>query len=102
MVTGISVCSCIFLSPIGTDLLGGFLSSLKGSSVTFVGGVVHDFFHALMGGSLSTNGRLLPQSFVGDGKTGNAFELGCFLAIGNDRPSGVDLGWDELIIKVML
>jgi len=55
-----------------------------------------------MGGLLSTNGRLLPQSFVGDGKTGNAFELGCFLAIGNDRPSGVDLGWDELIIKVML
>ena len=46
---------------------------------------------------------MLQQSFVEDGITGNAFELGCFLAIGNDRPSGVDLSWDELmIIKVML
>ena len=92
-----------FLSPIVSDLLGGFLSSMKGSSVTFVGGVVHYFFHALMGGSLSMNGRLLPQSFVGDGVIGNAFKLGCFLAIGDERPSDVVLGWDELmIIKVML
>jgi len=56
-----------------------------------------------MGGSLSMNGRLLPQSFVGDGVIGNAFKLGCFLAIGDERPSDVVLGWDELmIIKVML
>ena len=76
MVTGISVCSCIFLSPIGTDLLGGFLSSsMKGSAVTFVGGVVRDVFQVLEEGSLSANGRLLPQTFVGDGVTGNAFEL---------------------------
>jgi len=76
---------------------------MKGSSVLFVGSVVHDFFHALMGGSLSSNGRLLPQSFIGDGITGNAFELGCFLAICNDCPSDVLLGLDELmIIKVML
>ena len=49
------------------------------------------------------NGRLLPQSFVvGDGVTGNAFELGCYLAIGDDRPSDVFLGSDKLmIIKVM-
>ena len=68
-------------------MLGSFLSSMKGSSVPFVGSVLHDFFHALMGGSLSSNGHLLPQSFIGDGITGNAFELGCFLAIGNDRQS---------------
>ena len=99
MVTGISVCSCVFLSPIGTDLLGGFLlSSMKGSSVTFDGGVVHDVFQALEEGSLSTNGRLLRQSFVGDGVTGNAFELRCFLAIGDDGLSGVLSGWDKLMV----
>ena len=78
-----------FLSPIVSDLLGGFLSSMKGSSVTFVGGVVHYFFHALMGGSSSMNGHLLPQSFVGDGIRGNAFELRCFLVIGDDGTAGV-------------
>jgi len=63
---------------------------------------MHDFFRALMGGSLSTNGRLLPQSFGGDGITGKAFKVGCFLAICDDRPSDVFLGSDELmIIKVM-
>ncbi len=99
MVTGISVHSCIFLSPIGTDLLGGFLSlSMKGSSVTFVGGVVRDVFQALEEGSLSTNGSLLPQSFVGDGVTGNAFKLHCFLAMGDDGTSGVLSGLDELMV----
>jgi len=104
MVTGISICSCIFLSPIGTDLLGGFLSSsMKGSSVTLVGGVVHDIFQVLEEGSYSTNGRLLPQSFVGDGVTGNAFELHCFLAMGDDGTSGVLSGSDELmVVKVVL
>jgi len=34
--------------------------------------------NALMGGSLSSNGHLLPQSFLGDGIAGSAFELGCF------------------------
>ena len=51
-------------------------------------------FQALEDGSLSTNGRLLPQSFVGDGVTGNAFELRCFLAMGNDGTSGVLSGSD--------
>ena len=88
-----------FLSPIGTDLLGDFLSSsMNGSSVTFVGGVVRDIFQALEEGSLSTNGRLLPQSFVGDGVTGNTFELHCFLAMGDDRMSGVLSGSDELMV----
>ena len=92
-----------FLSPIGTDLLGGFLSFMKGSSVTFVGGVMHDFFQALKGGPLLTNERLLPQSFVGDSVTGNAFKLDCFLAMGDDLPSGVCSDLDKLmIIKVML
>jgi hypothetical protein len=93
-----------FLSPIGTDLLGGFLSSsMKGSSVTFVGGVVRDIFQALEEGSLSMNGCLLPQSFVGDGVTGNAFELRCFLAMGDDGTSGVLSGSDELMmINVVL
>ena len=75
---------CVFVSPMGTDLLGGFLSSMKGTSVTFVGGVVCDVFQALDGGSLSMDGYLLPQSFIGDGVTGNAFESNCFLATGDD------------------
>jgi len=93
-----------FLSPIGTDLLGGFLSLLmKGSSVTFVGGVMRNVFQALEEGSLSTNGRFLPQSFIGDGVTGNAFELLCFLAMGDDGTSGVLLGSDQLmVVKVVL
>ena len=103
VVTRISVFSCVFVSPIGTGLLGGFLSSIKGSSVTFVGGVVRDIFQALEGGSLSTDGHLLPQSFVGDGVTGNAFETNCFLAMGDDGTSGVYLGSDELtVVKVVL
>ena len=98
-LSGISVCSCVFLSPIGTDLLGGFLSSsMKGSSVTFDGGVVRDVFQALEEGSLSTNGRLLPQSFVGDGVTGNAFELRCLLAMGGDGTLGVLSGSDKLMV----
>ncbi len=40
-------------------------------------------------GSLSTNGRLLPQSFVGDGVTGNAFD---------DGTSGVLSGSDKLMV----
>jgi len=60
-------------------------------------------FQALEKGSLSTNGSLLPQSFVGDGVTGNAFELRCFLAMGNDGTSGVLSGLDKLmVVKVML
>ena len=69
-----SVLSCVFVSPKQIDLLGDFLSSMNGSSVTFVGGVVRDVFQSREGGSLSTDGRLLLQSFVGDGVTGNVFE----------------------------
>ena len=95
--------SCVFVSPIRTDLLGGFLSSINGSSTTFVGSIVRDVFQVLEGGSLSTDGRLLPQSFVGDGVTGNAFESDCFLAMGDDGMSGVFLGSDELMaVKVVL
>ena len=80
-------------------MLGGFLSSsMKGSSVTFDGGVVRDVFQALEEGSLSTNGRLPPQSFVGDGVTGNAFELRHFLAMGDDGTLGVLSGSDELMV----
>jgi len=71
---------------------------MKGSSVTFVGGVVCDVFQALEEGSLSTNGRLLPQSFVGDGIPGNAFKLHCFLAMGDDGTSGVLSGLDKLMV----
>ena len=78
VVIGISILSCVVLSPIGTDLLGGFLSSMKGSSITFVGGVMRDNFQALKEGSLSTDGCLLPQSFVGDGVTGNIFKFDCY------------------------
>ena len=67
----------------------GFLSSMNGSSVTFVVGVVHDIFQSREKGSLSMDGRLLPQSFVGDGVTGNAYESDCFLATGDDGKSGV-------------
>jgi hypothetical protein len=76
---------------------------MKGSSVTFVGGVVRDNFQALKGGSLLMDGRLLPQSFVGDGVTGNAFESEGFLATCNDGTAGVFLGSDELmVVKVVL
>ena len=90
-----------FLSLIGTVFLGGFLSSsMKGSSVTFVGGVLRDVFQEE--GSLSMNGCLLPQSFVGDGITQNAFELRCFLAMGDDGTSGVLSGADKLmVVKVV-
>jgi len=71
---------------------------MKGSSVTFIGGVVRDVFQALEDGSLLTNGRLLPQSFVGDGVTGNAFELRFFLAMGDDGTSGVLSSSDELMV----
>ena len=54
-------------------------------------------------GSLSTNGCLLPQSFIGDGVTGNAFELGCFLTMGDDGMSDVFSGLDKLmVVKVVL
>jgi hypothetical protein len=46
-VTGISVLMCVVLSPIGTDLLDGFLLSIKGLSVTFVGGIMRDVIQAL-------------------------------------------------------
>jgi hypothetical protein len=80
----------------------GFLSSMNGSSVTFVGGDVHDVLKALEGGSLSMNECLLPLSFVGDGVTGNAFKSDCFVATGDDGISGVFSGSNELmVIKVV-
>jgi hypothetical protein len=63
---------------------------------------MRDVFKALEGGSLSTNECLLPQSFVGGGVTGNAFEYGCFLATGDDGMSGIFSGSDELmVVKVV-
>ncbi len=59
---------------------------------------MRDVFQALDGGSLSIDGRLLPQSFVGDGVTGNAFKSDCFLAMGNNVMSGVFLGSDKLMV----
>ena len=48
------------------------------------------------------DGRLLPQSFVGDGVTGNAFESYCFLATGDDGMSGVFSGSNKLmVVKVV-
>jgi len=73
---------------------------MKGSSVAFVGGVVRDVFQEE--GSLSMNGCSLPQSFVGDGVTRNAFELRCFLAMGDDGTSGVLSGLDELMVVKMV
>ena len=61
-----------------------------------------DIFQALEGGSLSTDGRLLPQSFVGDCVTGNAFESNCFLTTGDDGTPGVFLGSNKLmVVKVV-
>ncbi len=48
------------------------------------------------------NEHLLPQSFVGDGVTGNAFESDCFLATGDDGMSGVFSGSDELMVVIMV
>ena len=95
--------SCVFVSPIRTNKVAdGFLSSMNGSSVTFDGGVVHDVVQSREKGSLSMDGRLLPQSFDGDGVTGNAFDSHCFLATGNNGMSGIFLGLDELmVVKVM-
>jgi hypothetical protein len=84
-------------------LLGGFLSSMKGSSFTFVGSVVRAIFQVLDRVSLSMDGCLLPQCFVGDGITGNAFKSDYFLATGNDGMPGVFLGSDKLmVVKVVL
>ncbi len=47
---------------------------------------------------MSTDGRLLPQSFVEDGVTGNAYESDCFLATGDNGKSGVFSGSDELMV----
>jgi hypothetical protein len=80
-----SVFSCVVSSLIGTDLLDGFLSWIKESSVTFVGGVKHADFKALQKDSLSTDFHLLPQSFAGDGVTRKTFESNCFLAMGDDN-----------------
>ena len=46
--------------------------------------------------------RRLPQSFVGDGVTGNAYESDCFLATGDDGKSGVFSGSDELMVVKMV
>ena len=103
IVTGISVLLCVFVSLIRTNnLADGFLSSMNGSSVTFVGGVVHNVLKALEGGSLSMNECLLPLSFVGDGVTGNAFKSDCLVATGDDGISGVFSGSNELmVVKVV-
>jgi len=64
---------------------------------------MRNIFQALEEGSLSTNGHFLPQSFVGDGVTGSAFELRCFLAMGDDGTSGVLSGSNILmVVKVVL
>ena len=48
------------------------------------------------------DGRLLPQSFVGNGVTGNAYESDCFLATDDDGRSGVVSGSDELMVVKMV
>ena len=95
--------SCVFVSPIQTNKVpGGFLSSMNGSFVTFVGGVVRNVFQSREKDSLSMDGRLLTQSFVGDGVTGNAYKSDCFLATGDDGKSGVFSGSDEvMVVKIM-
>ena len=61
-----------------------------------------DVFQALDGGSLSMDERLLPQSFIRDGVTGNALESDCFLAMGDAGMSGVFLGSDKLMVVKVL
>ena len=90
---------CVVLSLIGTDLVNGFLLSIKGSSVIFVGGVMLDDFHALKEDSSPMNFLLLPQSFVEDGVTKKTLAKGCFLAMGNDGLSGVVSDSGELMVK---
>ncbi len=48
------------------------------------------------------DGRLLPQSLVGDGVIGNAYESDCFLVTGNDGKSGVFSGLDKLMVVKMV
>ncbi len=48
------------------------------------------------------DGRLLPQSFVGDGVTGIAYESDCFLATGDDGKSGIFSGSDKLMVVKMV
>ena len=48
------------------------------------------------------DGRLLPQSFVGDGVTGNEYESDCFVATGDDGKSGVFSSSDELMVVKMV
>ena len=63
---------------------------------------MHDVFQSREKGSLSMDGRLLPQSFIGDGVTGNAYESDCFLATGDDGKSGIFSGSDELMVVKMV
>ena len=79
-------------------MLDGFLASIKGSSFIFVGGVLRDVFQALKEGWSSTDGCLLPQSFVGDGVTGKTFKSDCFLAMGDDGTASAFSGLDKLMI----
>ena len=44
------------------------------------------------------DGRLLPQSCVGDGVTGKTFKSDCFLAMGDDGTSGVFSASDKLMV----
>ncbi len=48
------------------------------------------------------DGRLLPQSFVGDGVTSNAYKSDCFLATSDDGKSGVFSGSEELMVVKMV
>jgi len=75
---------------------------MNGSFITFVGGVMRNVFQSREKDSLSTDGRLLPQSFVGDGVTGNVYKSDCFLAMGDDGKPGVFSGSDELMVVKML
>ncbi len=63
---------------------------------------MRNVFQSREKGSLSMDGRLLPQSFDGDGVTGNAYESDCFIATGDDGKSGVFSGLDELMVVKMV
>jgi hypothetical protein len=77
-VTGISVCSPLFKTPLSTVMLDGFLSSMKGLS--------------------STNGSSSPWFFFGLGVMNDTAKPDCILPIGDDGSSNGCRSSGELIV----
>jgi hypothetical protein len=80
-VTGISICSPLFKTPLSTIVLDGFLLSMKGLS--------------------STNWSASPWFFFGLGVMNNATKLNCIFSIGdNGSLNGGHSSGERIVIKI--